>query len=102
MEAKHGPILETASARARLLVVDDDALMRKLLGRVLSAKGYDVSMAEDGQQAKDLLARARFDLILTDVHMPRMDGIGVLRTVRELDPDFPVILFTASPSADTA
>ena len=102
MEGKHGPTLNTATARARLLVVDDDPLMRKLLGRVLSSKGYDTSMAEDGQQAKELLARARFDLILTDVHMPRMDGIGVLRAVRDLDPDFPVILFTASPSADTA
>ena len=89
-------------SRAHLLVIDDDPLMRKLLARVLGARGYHATMAEDGQQAKELLSKQPFDLILTDVHMPKVDGIAVLKLVRELDADFPVILFTASPSADTA
>jgi EAL domain-containing protein (putative c-di-GMP-specific phosphodiesterase class I) len=88
--------------RARLLVIDDDQLMRKLLSRLLSARGYEAVVAQDGAHAKELLEQGGYDLILTDVHMPKIDGIGVLRLVRERDPDFPVILFTASPSADTA
>ncbi len=88
--------------RARLLVIDDDVLMRKLLNRVLTNKGYEVLLAQDGAHAKELLDQGEFDLVLTDVHMPKLDGIGVLKLVRERDPDFPVILFTASPSAETA
>jgi EAL domain-containing protein (putative c-di-GMP-specific phosphodiesterase class I) len=103
MEVKEAQVVAApARARPRLLVIDDDQLMRKLLARVLSARGYEPTMANNGAQAKELLARGAFDLILTDVHMPHIDGIGVLRLVRETDPDFPVILFTASPSAETA
>jgi EAL domain-containing protein (putative c-di-GMP-specific phosphodiesterase class I) len=102
MEAKHAQAPKAKPAAPRLLVIDDDQLMRKLLARVLAAKGYETTLAHNGAQAKELLARGEFDLILTDVHMPRVDGIGVLKLVRETDADFPVILFTASPSAETA
>jgi EAL domain-containing protein (putative c-di-GMP-specific phosphodiesterase class I) len=102
MDVNPQPTPVAAKARARLLVIDDDQLMRKLLSRVLSAKGYETVVAQDGAHAKELLDLGGYDLILTDVHMPKIDGIGVLRLVRERDPDFPVILFTASPSADTA
>lgn len=102
MDANQQNTEVTTPIRARLLVIDDDQLMRKLLSRVLSAKGYEAVVAQDGAHAKELLDGGGFDLILTDVHMPKVDGIGVLRLVRERDPDFPVILFTASPSADTA
>lgn len=102
MEAKSAPVSTPPRVRPKLLVIDDDQLMRKLLARVLTAKGYDPTLAQNGAQAKELLARGGFDLILTDVHMPQVDGIGVLKMVRETDPDFPVILFTASPSAETA
>lgn len=102
MEAE--PIDEQAAARSRtrLLVIDDDQLMRKLLARVLTSKGYDVTLAQDGAHARELIATQTFDLVLTDVHMPKVDGIAVLRQIREQDPDLPVILFTASPSAETA
>jgi EAL domain-containing protein (putative c-di-GMP-specific phosphodiesterase class I) len=102
MEAKHVQAPKAKPAAPRLLVIDDDQLMRKLLARVLAAKGYETTLAQNGAQAKELLARGEFDLILTDVHMPKVDGIGVLKLVRETDADFPVILFTASPSAETA
>lgn len=88
--------------RARLLVIDDDHLMRKLLTRVLNGAGYDAVLAQDGAHAREILGRERFDLVLTDVHMPKVDGIAVLQQIRERDPDLPVILFTASPSAETA
>jgi EAL domain-containing protein (putative c-di-GMP-specific phosphodiesterase class I) len=102
MEANHLEPETVSRPRARLLVVDDDMLMRKLLSRVLTAKGYDVVVAEDGAHAKELLDVGTWDLVLTDLLMPKLDGIGVLRMVRERDPDLPVILFTASPSAETA
>jgi EAL domain-containing protein (putative c-di-GMP-specific phosphodiesterase class I) len=102
MDVEQPEVRVATPARARLLVIDDDQLMRKLLSRVLSAKGYEAVVAQDGAHAKELLDVGGFDLVLTDVHMPKIDGIGVLRMVRERDPDFPVILFTASPSADTA
>lgn len=102
MEVKYAEAASAKRTRPRLLVIDDDQLMRKLLARVLTAKGYDTTVAHNGAQAKELLVQGGFDLILTDVHMPQVDGIGVLKMVRETDPDFPVILFTASPSAETA
>lgn len=102
MEANPPHVSTPPRPRPRVLVVDDDQMMRKLLARVLSAKGYEPILAQSGAQAKELLASASFDLILTDVHMPDVDGIGVLKLVRETDADFPVILFTASPSAETA
>lgn len=92
----------TARRPAKLLVIDDDHLMRKLLCRVLASKGYDAVVAQDGAHARELFARESFDLVLTDVHMPKVDGIAVLKQIRERDPDLPVILFTASPSAETA
>jgi EAL domain-containing protein (putative c-di-GMP-specific phosphodiesterase class I) len=91
-----------AGSKARLLVIDDDQLMRKLLTRILSSKGYDTTAAHDGAHARELLANHQYDLVLTDLHMPKVDGIAVLRQVREQDPDLPVILFTASPSAESA
>ena len=91
MNAKPESVVEASATRAKLLVVDDDPLIRKLLGRVLAARGYHISMAEDGEQAQDLLARAHFDLVLTDVRMPRRDGIALLRAIRDMDADLPVI-----------
>jgi EAL domain-containing protein (putative c-di-GMP-specific phosphodiesterase class I) len=102
MDAETVTGAQTSRARPRLLVIDDDQLMRKLLSRVLTGKGYDAVVAQDGAHARELFSRESFDLVLTDVHMPKVDGIAVLRQIRERDPDLPVILFTASPSAETA
>jgi DNA-binding NtrC family response regulator len=92
----------TVTTRPRLLVIDDDRLMRKLLGRLLTGKGYDAVVAEDGAQAQELFAQESFDLVLTDVNMPKVDGLAVLKQIRERDPDMPVIMFTGSPSAASA
>lgn len=99
-ERAGGP--EATRTRPRLLVIDDDQLMRKLLSRVLTSKGYETIVAQDGAHARELFSQQTFDLVLTDVHMPKVDGIAVLKQIREHDPDLPVILFTASPSAETA
>jgi CheY-like chemotaxis protein len=65
-----------------LLVVDDNPVNRDLLSRRLTRAGYDVSLAEDGQQALNMLVEQAFDLVLLDVMMPGMDGITVLGYVR--------------------
>jgi EAL domain-containing protein (putative c-di-GMP-specific phosphodiesterase class I) len=89
-------------APARVLVIDDEPLMRKLLGRLLTASGYEVVVTEGGAEAIELLWHSAFDLVVSDVNMPGVDGIEVLRFVRQRDPDLPVILVTACASTDTA
>jgi EAL domain-containing protein (putative c-di-GMP-specific phosphodiesterase class I) len=90
------------AAPARVLVIDDEPLMRKLLGRLLTSAGYEVVVTEGGAEAIELLWHSTFDVVVSDVNMPGVDGIEVLRFVRERDPDLPVILVTACASTDTA
>jgi two-component system response regulator PilR (NtrC family) len=87
---------------ARILVVDDDQGMRELLEIMLTEEGYRVHTASNGEKA---LARCRkeiFDLIITDLKMPKMDGIDFLRKIKDLSPETMVILITAYASGDTA
>jgi two-component system chemotaxis response regulator CheY len=66
----------------RILAVDDSTSMRQLQSAVLSAAGYEVTLAVDGKDALAQMGRATFDLILTDLNMPNLDGIGLIRAVR--------------------
>jgi adenylate cyclase len=86
----------------RLLVVDDNEMNRDMLSRRLKSKGYIVALAEDGQQALDMLAKDPFDLILLDVMMPGISGIDVLRAVRQTKSrgDLPIIMATAKDQSD--
>ncbi|MEO8362649.1 MAG: response regulator, partial [Vicinamibacteria bacterium] len=86
----------------RLLVVDDNEMNRDMLSRRLKTKGYMVDVAEDGQQALDMLAKEPFDLILLDVMMPGISGIDVLRAVRQTKSraDLPIIMATAKDQSD--
>ena len=91
----------TGSPRpSSILVVDDEVLIQTLLTEILTAEGYKTTTAGDGQEAVDLLERASFDLIITDLIMPRLDGVQVLRAAKRADPDYPVIMITGYPSAD--
>lgn len=86
----------------RLLVVDDNEMNRDMLSRRLKGKGYIVEVAEDGQQALDMLGKDPFDLILLDVMMPGISGIDVLRAVRQTRSraDLPIIMATAKDQSD--
>jgi two-component system response regulator PilR (NtrC family) len=90
------------ATRAKLLVVDDERSMRELLSIVLRREGYDVTLAENGRAAIDQLERGRFDLLVSDIKMPDMTGVDVLRAAKRLDPDILGIMITAFASADTA
>ncbi|MBM4314599.1 MAG: sigma-54-dependent Fis family transcriptional regulator [Deltaproteobacteria bacterium] len=87
---------------ATILVVDDDQGMRELLEIMLTEEGYDVSAVGDPRKALVQCRKEVFDLIITDLRMPKMDGIDFLRNVKEVSPETMVILITAYASADTA
>ncbi|TRZ88895.1 sigma-54-dependent Fis family transcriptional regulator [bacterium] len=86
----------------RILVVDDDHAMRLALSESLESCGYDIVAAENGREALELFRKGKFDLVVTDMKMPGMTGIEVLRGVKELSPEIPVILITAYGTVGTA
>jgi len=75
--------------------VDDDARARAAVTRILQEEGYDATQAADGEEASSLLGALRPDLVLTDLHMPRLDGRGLLQRVRAVLPGTPVIVLSA-------
>jgi len=95
-DAKSGP------APGRILVVDDDPSVRKLLVAALTEAGHSVAAAEDGGRAIDIFRADPCDLVLTDVMMPGVSGLEVLRTIKRLSPATEVIVITAHANLDTA
>jgi len=86
----------------RILVVDNELSMRELLAITLRKEGYDVSAADGGEAAIEALRLEPFDLVITDVRMPKVDGVQVLRTAKELAPETMVIMITAFSSTEIA
>ncbi|MBI4346735.1 MAG: sigma-54-dependent Fis family transcriptional regulator [Elusimicrobia bacterium] len=87
---------------ARILVVDDEADMRLALSNVLTRNGHKVQEAPEGETALATLAKGAFDLMLLDMRLPGMDGIQILKRVRQNHPDLPVIMVTGYGSVDSA
>jgi len=79
----------------RILLADDDAALRRVLQFKLQQKGYDVTVAVDGAEALERLKEGAFDLLLSDMRMPRLTGIELLDRVRTVQPDLEVVLMTA-------
>jgi two-component system, NtrC family, response regulator PilR len=88
-------------ALARVLIVDDEQSMREWMRILFQRDGFDVLLAEDGAKARELIAREYVDVILTDIRMPRLDGLQLLDCTRELAPDSIVIMMTAHFSRDS-
>src|SRR5664279_1552570 len=84
-----------ATAKTRILVVDDDLRLRDLLNRYLSEQGFSVHVAQDAQSMDKLLARERFDLLVLDLMMPGEDGLSVCRRLRGAKDAIPIIMLTA-------
>jgi two-component system cell cycle sensor histidine kinase/response regulator CckA len=87
---------------ARILVVDDEEGMRSTLRRFLELDGYEVATAEDADRALAALAAGGVDVLVSDIIMPRLDGVALLKHVRETSPDTKVILITGEPTVETA
>jgi DNA-binding NtrC family response regulator len=86
----------------RILVADDDAVIREGLRRILTAEGYEVETASNGRAALERLEQKRFKLLVTDLKMPGMSGLEVLQTLRNCQPELPVILITGYAAIDNA
>jgi two-component system nitrogen regulation response regulator GlnG len=78
----------------RILIADDDSLMARLLGNVVSREGLTPLLAKDGTEALQLVRAGDPDVLLTDMRMPGMDGMELMRKAKEIDPELPVILIT--------
>jgi two-component system, NtrC family, response regulator PilR len=87
---------------SNLLIVDDEQSMRQLLSLVFTRAGHEVRVAENGQVALTLLRKEPADLIISDVKMPDMGGIELLRAARESSPDIAVVMMSAFATLDTA
>jgi EAL domain-containing protein (putative c-di-GMP-specific phosphodiesterase class I)/CheY-like chemotaxis protein len=86
---------------ARVLLVDDEPAIARALSRILQTAGHIVTSAQSGEEAVSLLGTAAFDVIISDIRMPGMDGLALLRAIRAKDLDVPVAFMTGSPALET-
>lgn len=87
---------------SRILIVDDEQSMRQMVAIALRQEGYDVVIAEDGEVASRELQASKVDVVVSDIKMPGLNGIDLLRFARENSPATEVILMTAHTSTESA
>lgn len=88
--------------KSRILVVDDEESIREFLEIMLKKDGYEVTTAEDGLKAKEILAKKSFDMVISDMQMPHVTGIELLKHVKENFPDLVFMMITAFGTTETA
>lgn len=88
--------------RKQILVVDDEANLRRVLAAQLGRDGYEVHLAEDAELALSILREHHIDLVVTDLRMPKIDGMELLRQALRLDPELPIVMLTAHGTVDNA
>ena len=88
--------------KSRILVVDDEESIREFLEIMLKKENYEVTTAEDGLRAKEILAKKSFDMVISDMQMPNVTGIELLKFVRENYPDIVFMMITAFGTTETA
>jgi EAL domain-containing protein (putative c-di-GMP-specific phosphodiesterase class I) len=86
----------------RVLLADDEPALREVYAALLTDAGYEVATAVDGREAMELVSKSDFDVVLSDIAMPGMNGLQLLRAVRQRDLDVPVVLMTGNPMVETA
>lgn len=89
-------------ARAQILVIDDEPLMRDFLEETLVREGYEVLTAPNGSAGLEEIRNSAFDLVVTDLKMPGIDGLELLDQVKKIQPDISVVIMTAYASVETA
>src|SRR5450432_4100667 len=100
-EAKQGPETD-AAGRGFVLLVDDEQSIARAYARALGAAGFSVEIAFDGKAAAAAARERNFDVIVSDIAMPEMNGLELLRVVREHDLDVPFVLMTGGPAVESA
>jgi len=88
--------------KPHILLIDDEAIALSNLSHVLEREGYQVTACQDGESGLAAMQSTRFDLVLTDLRMPGIDGMDVLHHIRETTPDVPVIMITGHATLDSA
>ncbi len=88
--------------RFRIMIIDDEPIVGKRLKRLLEKDGYDVEVFTRGSIAVEELAKKTFDIIITDLKMGRVDGIRIMETAREINPDTKVIIITGLSKVEIA
>lgn len=86
----------------RILVVDDELFVRELLLEFLSAQGYEVSLADSGEKAVELMQTQPADLVLVDLKMPGINGIETLKQIKKIAPDILAIIMTGYPTIESS
>jgi len=84
------------SPRQRILIVDDQQAVREILAHFLSKKGFSVKVAENGLEALELFIGHHFDLVITDLQMPHMDGSELASEIKDRNPTTPIIMITGN------
>jgi EAL domain-containing protein (putative c-di-GMP-specific phosphodiesterase class I) len=85
-----------------VLLVDDDEMLARSYSRLLTSEGYEVHLCLDGVAAIEAVRTQQFDVVLSDIDMPRLDGLGLIERLRQHDLDVPVVLVTGNPTLETA
>src|SRR3989338_648269 len=88
--------------KRKILVVDDEESLREFLEIMLKREGYEITTAADGDKAIKLMKKQSFDLVLTDLQMPKVHGMEVLAQAKDMDPEIVVIVITAFGSTESA
>ena len=89
-------------ARFRVLCVDDEPVILQLLRRFLEVQGFEAVICNDPLAAAATFAGGGFDVVITDIHMPGMDGLTLMQSLREMQPEIPVVVVTGQGTVDTA
>ena len=89
-------------SRPRVLCVDDEPVILHILRRLLEVQGFEAVVCSDPQEAVAGFGDGDFDVVITDIHMPGMDGLALMRALRERQPDLPVVVVTGQGTVDTA
>ena len=85
-----------------ILIIDDEASLRQTMARILQRAGYEVTTAANGKEGLALVSEHPFDLVYSDIRMPDMNGLELLKILHAKFPDLPVVLFTAQPDLNSA
>jgi two-component system cell cycle response regulator len=98
--SKHSALATGQPSRGKVLVVDDSRLVRTIVKGILKSGGFDIEEAEGGARALELLAKGAYDVVITDLRMPDLDGFGVLSGVKRVAPHVEVIILTGTHAED--